>query len=994
MLKRKKILSKLLATTMVLTSFTVNASAAEVTSATIGGNDRYETAIKISENGWSKSNRAILINGEKGLVDALTATPYAYSKNAPILITAAGKLSPATANRLKAMDVKNVDIVGGVNSVSNQVVNDLKAMGITVNRISGASRYDTSLAVAKELDKIQDVSEIAVVNGDKGIPDAVSVAAPAASKKMPILLAENSGLNSASKDFVNGESVSKSYVIGSNNSVSDTVMNLLPGTKTRLGGADRHDTNAAVIKEFYTAASWNNVYVAKSGFVKTNDEIVDALAAGVLAAKNGNPIVLVGNSINTSQQSLLASKKFTKMTQIGMGIPTNSVNQIKATQADAVATITKVTVNSSKKLTLTGTNLNLIEKGNLSINGNTISNFTRNSATEAVIEFDNEFNNGSNTLKLTNNVGTVTEHQFTYQSSLGNVNSVATGTRIVGKETLKDLEVKINGSEVKSVYEINKAGWKVEFISSKDIFLDKKDTEDGWVSKTGRLVEPLKAGKYDYQVVLKKGDTTLKSSVDLFEVAEEADSFESIKDTFKLKTTELITEGNSETQINLDNKKMVVGEKATIEGLEAVDSINNTVSAELSDFKVTSSNTNIISVSGDTFEAIGSTGTSTITIKNKNKVLDTFNIEVVTGKRKATSVKFENNNATLSSSGTVTVMSSKSTDVIATVTDQHGSPYNGIAVLDDLSKTGAGEVTLTGNSLTAKDGKATLNIKGDTVGKVTYKITDSITNKRNLNLDVVKEADPTSWSLNRISAENNTIDYYVPKNNVDDKISNTLELNLVGKNSSAISGIEKKLVVADKKPSKVDDIDDGQFVLVSDNTKKATVTVDETSGTITVTAADKETGSVKISAYYKSGNTIREVNTSVTVNNNTPKMTSLSTYYVDEIKTADKYDVLHNLFNIRGGVVAGVKMSGVSEKVYLGSKDGQPIFFIPQGKLTTYTDGDVIIATIVINAYDPTEAGIITVPPNTEESFKVSVFRGEADGNAAQQIETININTK
>lgn len=991
MLKRKKTLSKLLATTMVLTSFTVNASAAEVNTSTIGGNDRYETAIKISENGWSSSDRAVLINGEKGLVDALTATPYAYAKNAPILITGQGKLTTSTKNRLSAMNVKNVDIVGGVNSVSNQVVNELKNMGITVNRISGASRYDTSLAVAKEVDKIQDVSEIAVVNGDKGIPDAVSVAAPAASKKMPILLAENGGLNSASKDFVNGESVSKSYVIGSSNSVSDSVMNSLPGTKTRLGGADRHDTNAAVIKEFYTASSLSNVYVAKSGYVKNNDEIVDALAAGVLAAKNGNPVVLVGNSINSSQQTLLAGKKFTKITQIGMGVPANSVNQIKATQADEEATITKLTVNNGKKLTITGTNLNLIEKGNISISGNTVDTFSRNSSTEVVVEFTNEFNNGTNTLKLTNNLGKVTEHQFTYQSSLGNVTSVQTATKLVGNATLKDLEVKINNDTVKSVYDINKAGWKVEFISSKNIFMDSKSTEDGHVSKTGRLdsTKVLVNNRYDYQVVLTKGETKLTSEVGFFDMVEESDSYTSIKDTFKLKSASLQTTGTSDKQIILNSKKMVIGETATLTNLEAINSIGNTVPASLSEFEITSSNTNVISVNGTTLKAQGSTGDATITIKNKNKVLNTFKITAVTGQRKATTIKFTNNNTTLSTSSTVNIMEENNTNVIATVTDQNGDPFNGYIVLDESSATTENIVTVTGNDATSDDGKVTISIAGSKIGKVTYKSNDPISNK--LNLNVVAKENANKWTLSRISADNNNIDHYVPTSNPD-KISNKLELNLIGSKSSAISGIEKDLMVGTKKPDK---IEAGKFVIVSDNEKRATISPVENDGKIIVNAADKETGSVTIRVYHSVDNVVKEAaSVNVTVNNNTPKMTSVSTYLVDKITKEGDFNVINGLFNIKESVVSGVKMSGVSETVCLGSKGNKPIFFISNDKSKEYKDGDIIIATIDISSeYTPDATGKVTIPDNKKGTVKVSVFSGEMDGKAAQQIESIEFDT-
>ncbi|MFR8152428.1 MAG: cell wall-binding repeat-containing protein, partial [Romboutsia timonensis] len=199
MLKRKKeIIAKVMATTMLastLTStFTTNVSAAEpqtkatVSETTIAGDDRYKTAVEISKNYSSTSKHAVIVNGQKGIVDALTATPYASLKKAPILMTQSTKLNADTKKELTRRGVKTVDIVGGVNSVSDAVKAEIEAMGITVNRIAGNSKYETSLEVAKRIDAISDVSKIAVANGEV-LADAVSVAAPAAQNKMPIILA-------------------------------------------------------------------------------------------------------------------------------------------------------------------------------------------------------------------------------------------------------------------------------------------------------------------------------------------------------------------------------------------------------------------------------------------------------------------------------------------------------------------------------------------------------------------------------------------------------------------------------------------------------------------------------------------------------------------------------------------------------------------------------------------------------------------------------------
>lgn len=346
MLKRKKkVIAKVMATTMlattIATTFGIEAKAdsisprTAVSSSKISGSDRYKTAVEISKNYSSSSKHAVIVNGQKGIVDALTATPYASLKNAPILMTQSNKLNADTKAELTRRGIKTVDIVGGVNSVNDSVKSEIQAMGITVNRIAGSSKYDTALEVAKKIDAISDISKIAVANGEV-LADAVSVAAPAAQNEMPIILAHpKNGLDDKTKSYIDNQGVKTSYVIGGTNSVSDTTQNSLPGTKKRLEGSGRQDTNAAVVKEFYTSSSYDNVYVTKSGQVNTQDEIADALAVGVLAAKEEDPVMIVGKSLANSQRNLLEDKKFTKVTEIGNGIPSASISSIKDTQENS-----------------------------------------------------------------------------------------------------------------------------------------------------------------------------------------------------------------------------------------------------------------------------------------------------------------------------------------------------------------------------------------------------------------------------------------------------------------------------------------------------------------------------------------------------------------------------------------------------------------------------------------------------------------------------------
>lgn len=922
MLKRKKILSKLLATTMVLTSFTVNASAAEVTTSTIGGNNRYETAIKISENGWSKSEHAVLINGEKGLVDALTATPYAYAKNSPILITKQAKLTPETGARLSAMGVKSVTVVGGTNSVSDAVVNEVKAKGISVERIYGASRYSTSLAVAKKLDTLYDVGKVAVVNGQKGIPDAVSVAAPAASNRMPIILADNKGIDAASKAFIDSEDITNSYVIGSLNSVSDATMNSLPGSKVRLGGADRHDTNAEVIKAFYTDTNLNRVYVAKSGRVKTDDEIVDALSAGVLAAKNGNPVVIVGNSLNASQQSLLASKKFNNLVQIGMGVPTNALNQIKATQADAEATATSVSVVNYKTITIKGSNLNLIDKSKVSIDGNAVDSYTANAnGTEATVVFTNGFA-ASNAVKVTSNIGNVKELTFTYNT---NISSVQASTKEIGKEGVQFLEFTVNGSEKRDINEIKSLGWKVEFKANQNVFYNEKDT-----SEDGKLItnfNDIGYNSFNYEVTLTKGNEVLKSAKGNVEIVDKAGQFRSI-DSFDIARGDTIIKSN----------KIETGEVLNIINFKATnkDGSKREIATLLNEksIDVKSSNTNVIRVQQDGSEknklTAVSSGTATITVTDGN-INETVTLEVKDETRKINTVSSDNSLYIASSS--------ESHDAIIVVKDQYGDPFVGnvdiSAAAEVNNSTGTKEkiagITLETESNDKGEVKLTIKPEGvDVVGSGTLalKTKDGTKTWKNITVNISKIDKSTSSRVEKVVKDaDNTLDVYDIKDNKLEFVINEYNSNYFFRKVPK-SDINKDNVVSGE----------GKYSLVLTDTSKAELQVAD-DGQVTLTA--KKSGSVGIQVYL---NGVKKETINISINDSTPTIKDISFKNIDTVKTANaSFDAVSQvidmtLYNSKN-IVGGVTMTGKGgDVVYDASTGNLTVNSTPVGKVVVDTD--------------------------------------------------------
>lgn len=271
------------------------------------GTDRYQTSVKIAQQGWSKSDYAVIASGQ-GFADALSAAPLAKKYNAPILLNGKDTLDANTKSELQSLATKNVFLIGGTGSISSNVESQLKSMGITVTRISGSDRFKTSLAVAKSLGNFDGV----VVANAQGFADALSIAPVAASQGMPIILTSSGTLSADTKSFLDSSNYTKSYIVGGTSSVSDSVKAQLKNP-TRIGGANRYATNAAVLTQFKDSFSYDKVYVA------SGQNYPDALSGSVLAAKYNSPLVLVGSSVDTSVINTVKAKNSSYGNVIALG---------------------------------------------------------------------------------------------------------------------------------------------------------------------------------------------------------------------------------------------------------------------------------------------------------------------------------------------------------------------------------------------------------------------------------------------------------------------------------------------------------------------------------------------------------------------------------------------------------------------------------------------------------------------------------------------------
>lgn len=255
------------------------------------GVDRYETAAVISQGSFQPSaDSAVFITSGEAPADALTAGPAAASLDAPLLLTRAAELPGATAAELARLAPATVYVVGGTDRVTEAVLAQIAAAApqADVTRIAGQDRYETAVDLAETF--FPDADGVVLTRGDT-YPDALSGGAAAAAAGVPVMITEPAQLPTPVAQWLSGRTFEAGLVVGGPTSVSEEVAATLAqrttGTDgtTRIAGADRYDTAAAVATAVFPDAA--TVVLA------TGDDFPDALAGVPAAAVNGAPILLL-----------------------------------------------------------------------------------------------------------------------------------------------------------------------------------------------------------------------------------------------------------------------------------------------------------------------------------------------------------------------------------------------------------------------------------------------------------------------------------------------------------------------------------------------------------------------------------------------------------------------------------------------------------------------------------------------------------------------------
>ena len=154
-------------------------------------------------------------------------------------------------------------------------------------RLAGADRHATAAAVSRS--HFGPSVPVIYVATARNFPDALAAGAAAGVQGGPILLTESSMLPTATRDELARLRPQRIVVLGGptvvNGSVAAALDAYTAGPVTRIAGADRYATAAAVSRAVFAPG-------VAAAFVATGESFPDALSAGPAAVRSRGPVLL------------------------------------------------------------------------------------------------------------------------------------------------------------------------------------------------------------------------------------------------------------------------------------------------------------------------------------------------------------------------------------------------------------------------------------------------------------------------------------------------------------------------------------------------------------------------------------------------------------------------------------------------------------------------------------------------------------------------------
>jgi putative cell wall-binding protein len=186
----------------------------------IAGDNRYDTAKQIALQPELDYDTIFLASG-LAFPDALSAAAYAAQRGQPILLNGKTILNNSVKTLLQSKpEIRHVIVVGGPSAIADSVITELTALDLTVERVYGSNRYQTSQALANML--WSTVGKSVFIATGANFPDALAGGVLAASQHSGVLLVQPTALTvpTTISTFIENRSIVTAAILGGTTAVT------------------------------------------------------------------------------------------------------------------------------------------------------------------------------------------------------------------------------------------------------------------------------------------------------------------------------------------------------------------------------------------------------------------------------------------------------------------------------------------------------------------------------------------------------------------------------------------------------------------------------------------------------------------------------------------------------------------------------------------------------------------------------------------------------
>ena len=260
----------------------------------IAGANRFTTAVEISQSAYPDGANVVYLATAYNFPDALAGGTGAARTNGPILLSEVDSVPAVTLDEIRRLDPSRVVILGGEAALAPTVEEDLSEFGVDVVRLAGRDRYDTAAQISRM--HFEPGVRYAFVTGGLDFTAAIAGAPAAAQAESPMVLARPDSLPAYTRDELVRLRPDVIIVLGGTGVVGASVEQELAAYATsgrveRLAGGDAYGTAVAI-------SAWAQQDGSATAYLATSGTYVDALAGIAVAARDGAPILLVGDDLD------------------------------------------------------------------------------------------------------------------------------------------------------------------------------------------------------------------------------------------------------------------------------------------------------------------------------------------------------------------------------------------------------------------------------------------------------------------------------------------------------------------------------------------------------------------------------------------------------------------------------------------------------------------------------------------------------------------------